>query len=230
MKADIFLVASFILLLLQSCMSHKEAKHVRRKLGKVELGGTCQNACDCKGFPSDKVCCEKRGKGDTTKKCYLCKKGGTCTMAGGNCGVNGQCCTKNCKEGVCRKIDRCVLGEKSFINKAANESGYVEVPISVTVKAPLRYVKICMIGEPLKFPHYVSLYAKCDGDSEYKSINFYAFRYKAGDCPVFHISSTSGEVVDYDHYTFVFNRNWLPPGVTWKLTGKITLFGKCNEK
>ena len=230
MKANRFLVASCAFLLLQSCMSHEKSTLIRRRLGSVELGGTCENACDCKGFPSDKVCCERRGKGDTTKKCYPCKKGGTCVMAGGSCTADGQCCTKNCKGGECQKIAQCVLGEKSFINQAANQKGYVEVPISVAVKAPLRYVKICMIGEPLKFPHYVSLYGKCDGDSEYKSINFYVFGYKAGKCNHFHISSIGGEVVDYDHYKFVFNRTWLPPGVVWKLTGKITLYGKCNEK
>jgi len=48
------------------------------------------------------------------------------------------------------------------------------------------------------------------------------------NCPVFHVAAIGKEVVDYDEYRFGFSRK--PAEDPWKLTGKITLYGKENEQ
>ena len=74
MKATMFLPALVSLLFVQLCVSQKESALIRRRLGTALIGEKCLNACDCKGYPNEKVCCERRGMKDKdSKKCYPCQ-------------------------------------------------------------------------------------------------------------------------------------------------------------
>ena len=143
MKANIFLLTLVSLLFLQLYISQKESILIPHRLGNVLIRNKCKNTCNCKGYPNDKVCCERRGiKDKDSKKCYPCR------ILGG--------------PGGGKKIYLIVIGQKYFIKQPSVILGN-NIVVPIIIKVPLRYVKIYITkADPDKYPTQVDIFGKCD--------------------------------------------------------------------
>ena len=133
---------------LKSCFADQDKTLIRRSQHQpAPPGGMCHHACDCKGYPSSPVCCEKRGSGKH-KKCYTC-----CFKHGKKCNRNQDCCSQICKDGVCIPntdvqipVDLCpILFPGNYLTFPLKGPPFDPFPsyVQPSKTGPLRWIKFC---------------------------------------------------------------------------------------
>ena len=125
------------------------------------LGQECHHACDCKGYPTSRVCCEQRDS-DKHKKCHIC-----CFQHGMLCMHNKDCCSQACENGICVPCDCAqdpvgycpILFPGDELDSPPKGAPFKELPTYVqpSKAGPLRYVILCPLPQVnLKTPEGTS--------------------------------------------------------------------------
>ena len=132
---------------LKPCFA-EDKKLIRRSLHQwANPGEECHHACDCLGYPSKPVCCEKRGP-DMHKKCYRC-----CLQHRQECKHDIDCCSQRCVEGVCvpnhdpqEPVGLCpILFPGDYLYPAPMGSPFAPFPYYVqpSKTGPLKAIQFC---------------------------------------------------------------------------------------